>query len=333
MTTPGYDSDYEYEDYPVRDPRVTTVGLPPGQMALIIGVNAVISLIISVVVVLIATRQAAPGSVAALPQAAAGTPAATVSAGELDATPAATAPAAEAQTPTPVTPVGTVIYEVQAGDTLGAIASKFEVSLFDLMLANGLSDEDFIQIGQKLEVPLGGLPTVTATFTPVAFSTETPMPFDPPTPLPTDAQGPPEPAVTVGPSPTPTPTPLISVTATVPGGATSSPGATVAAAGAPNITITEVVGGGTLASETLIVLNQGTGASMLNWKLSGSPLGNFVFPDIFLFSGGSIRIHTVAGQNTPSDLYLGQSEAAWPSGTTITLLDSAGTEVSSYTVP
>ncbi len=332
MTTPGYDPDYDFDDYPVRDPRVTTVGLPPGQMALIIGVNAVISLIISVVVVLIATRQAAPESVAAPPVAANGTPAATVSAGELAATPTSTAPPAEV-TPTPVTPVGSVTYEVQAGDTLGQIAGKFSVSVFDLMLANGLSDEDFIQIGQELEIPLGGLSTVTATFTPVALSTETPLPFDPPTPLPTEAQGPPEPALTVGPSPTPTPTVPVTPSATAPPGATSSPAATAAPAGAAKIAITEVVGAGSMPDETLIVLNQGAGSSMLNWKLSGSPLGNFIFPDIFLFSGGSIRIHTVAGQNTPSDLYLGQSESAWPAGTTITLLDSSGQEVSSYTVP
>lgn len=323
MTTPGYDSDYDFDDYPVRDPRVTAVGLPPGQMALIIGVNAVISLIISVVVVLIATRQAAPGSVAAQPLAADGTPAATVSAGELATTPAETPPVVE-QTPTPVTPVGSVTYQVQAGDTLGQIASKFSVSVFDLMVANGLSDEDFIQIGQQLEIPLGGLPTITATFTPVALSTETPLPFDPPTPVPTDAQGPPEPAVTVGPSPTPTATPRVTSTAA---------GSSLSAAGPIKIVITEVTGGGSLPDETLIVLNQGPGSSMLNWKLSGSSLGNFVFPDIFLFSGGSIRIHTVAGQNTPSDLYLGQSEPAWPSGTTIVLSDNTGAEVSRYTVP
>lgn len=331
MTTPGYDSDYDFDDYPVRDPGVTAVGLPPGQMALIIGVNAVISLIISVVVVLIATRQAAPGSVAPQPLVANGTPAATVSAGELATTPIASPPVQE-QTPTPVTPVGSVTYEVQSGDTLGQIASKFSVSVFDLMVANGLSDEDFIQIGQQLEIPLGGLPTITATFTPVALSTETPLPFDPPTPLPTDAQGPPEPAVTVGPSPTPTPTSPVTPTIAGQSGAGPSPAATTAAAGDVNIVITEVIGGGSLPDETLIVLNRGAGSSMLNWKLSGSSLGNFVFPDIFLFSGGSIRIHTVAGQNTPSDLYLGQSEPAWPAGTTIVLSDSSGAEVSSYTV-
>src|SRR5262245_41648545 len=66
MDNPKYDTDYEYEEFEpaYRDPQVTSVGLPASQMALIIGVNAVISLIISVVVVLIANRQVIPGDIA-----------------------------------------------------------------------------------------------------------------------------------------------------------------------------------------------------------------------------------------------------------------------------
>ena len=61
----SYDQEYdnEYDDY--RDPGLTSVGLPPGQLALIIGVNAVISLVISIAVVLIANRQVLPGDLAA----------------------------------------------------------------------------------------------------------------------------------------------------------------------------------------------------------------------------------------------------------------------------
>jgi hypothetical protein len=62
-------------------------------------------------------------------------------------------------------------------------------------------------------------------------------------------------------------------------------------------------------------------------------LGIFIFPDIFLFSGGSIRIHTASGQNTPSDLYLNQGEPAWPPGTTIILSDANGNEISRFTAP
>ncbi|MCG3211423.1 MAG: hypothetical protein FOGNACKC_05069 [Anaerolineae bacterium] len=320
-----YDPDFDYDEYqPYRDREVTSIGLTPGQLALIIGVNAVISLIISVVVVLVANRQAIPGDIAT--PAAQGTTAATVSAEVAPPNPAETSVPATAAAPE-VTPVESVTYQVQAGDTLGQIAQKFDVPLFDLMVANGLSDQDFIQVGQELTIPLGGLPAATPTFTPAAQPTETPLPFDPPTPLPENASVPPEPAATVGPSPTPTPTPPVT-----PGAGTPLPTSTTAPANQIKVTISEVIAPGELAQETLIILNQGAGTSLQNWKLTGSSLGNFVFPDIFLFSGGSIRIHTVAGQNTPSDLYLGQGEAAWPPGTVVVLGNASGQEISRYSV-
>ncbi len=329
MSGPKYSPDYDYEEYDSYSEReLTNIGLPPGQLALIIGVNAVISLIIAVVVVLVANRQVIPGDVAT-PADSQTTPAATVG-GQVDlpaSEPAAPGDEQAAEQQAEATPVESVTYEVQAGDTLTVIADKFSVSLFDLMVVNGLTDEDFIQVGQVLEIPLGGLPDATPTFTPVPIPTDTPLPFDPPTPLPEGANPPAEPAATVGPSPTPTQTPI---TAT---NQSALPTSTPPPADEINVIISEVVGAGDLAQESLIVLNQGPGVGLLDWRLEGSSLGSFVFPDIFLFSGGSIRIHTAAGQNTPSDLYLGQGEAAWPPGTTIILRDTDGNEITSFAVP
>ncbi|RME72125.1 MAG: LysM peptidoglycan-binding domain-containing protein [Chloroflexi bacterium] len=309
MNRPEFEEDFEYpyDDYP-DDVGETGVGLPPGQLALIIGVNAVISLIISIAVVLIAGRPAGPVEVAGLPTA---TPA--------EAVPPTAAGQPTGETAPPVTPVQTVTYIVEPGDTLSLIAEKFSVSLSDLMLANGLTNQDFIQIGQELIIPVGGLPKATPTFTPAPVPTETPLPFEPPTPLPEGAQPPPEPAVTVGPSPTPSPTPI--------------PTSTPPPLDAINVVISEVISPGDLPRETLVIFNQGAGTSLKNWKLEGSPLGVFVFPDIFLFSGGSIRIHTAAGENTPSDLYLNQGEAAWPPGTKIILSDANSIEIATYVVP
>ena len=308
MDDPRYDPDFENEDFEVfKDDQVTNVGLPPGQLALIIGVNAVIALIISVVVVLIANRQVLPGDIA--------TPVAEAGAGATGEVQTGASPPSEAETsPADVTPVESVTYVVEAGDTLGQIAEKFSVSLFDLMTVNGLTNQDFIQVGQELVIPLGGIPSATATFTPVPFPSDTPLPFDPPTPLPEDVAVPPEPAATVGPSPTPTVTPTVTPTLVAPA-ATPLPTSTPPPFDELNVAIDEVIGAGTLSQETLVILNKGAGTSLSDWKLEGSPLAVFTFPDIFLFSGGSIRIHTAAGQNTPSDLFLGQGEAAWPPGT------------------
>jgi LysM repeat protein len=226
------------------------------------------------------------------------------------------------------TPLQSVTYVVEAGDTLGLIADKFSVSLFDIMTANGLTNQDFIQVGQELIIPLGGLPTATSTFTPVPIPTETPLPFDPPTPLPEEAEIPPEPAVTVGPSPTPTDTPTPALVTSTP-----LPTSTPPPFDEIKVVINNVVGAGDLLRETVVILNQGAGTSLNGWKLEGSPLANFTFPDIFLFSGGSIRIHTAAGQNTPSDLYLNQGEPVWPPGTTIMLRDDQDNEISRFAVP
>ncbi len=55
-------------------------------------------------------------------------------------------------TPTPL-PEGPIDYEVQDGDTLFTIASQFGVSVEDLVEFNNLPDENYISVGQVLEVP------------------------------------------------------------------------------------------------------------------------------------------------------------------------------------
>ncbi len=319
MEETKYDSEYDYEDYEEYRPvGVTNVGLPASQLALIIGVNAVISLVISIAVVLLAGRQALPGDVASLVGAATEEgPVETALPGTESATPATAGP--------DVTPVQSVTYIVESGDTLGLIAEKFSVPLFDLMIANGLNN-DFIQAGQELVIPLGGLPTATPTYTPVPVPTDTPLPFEPPTPLPAGAAIPPEPAVTVGPTSTPSPTPL-------PVTPTPIPTFTPPPLNEIKVVLSEITGVGDLYQETIVILNRGAGTSLKDWKLEGSPLGIFVFPDIFLFSGGSIRIHTAAGENTPSDLYLNQGEPAWPPGSTIILSNANNAEITRFRVP
>jgi len=324
MDDSRYDPEYEfddYEDYP--DGSVSNVGLPPSQLALIIGVNAVISLVIAISVVLIAGRQLAPGTVDALVTET-GEFAADAVAGQPDIAASPEAEDAAGEAAAQSTPIQSIIYTVEAGDTLSLIAQKFALPISDIMIANGLTNQDFIQVGQDLIIPVGGLATPTPTFTPAPLPTDTPLPFDPPTPLPTDAEIPPEPAATVGPSPTPTDTPRPTPS--------PIPTSTPAPFGEINVVISEVGSPGNLLQETLVILNNGAGTSLAEWKLEGSSLGIFVFPDIFLFSGGSIRIHTSAGENTASDLYLNQGEAAWPPGTTIILSNDKGVEISRLTV-
>ncbi len=56
------------------------------------------------------------------------------------------------RTPTP-TPVGGIRYTVQPGDTLSSIAQRFGITVEALVLANGLSDPNYIFVGQVLVIP------------------------------------------------------------------------------------------------------------------------------------------------------------------------------------
>ena len=54
---------------------------------------------------------------------------------------------------TPATSAQQQLYTVQAGDTLGAIAARFNVPLQTLVDANHLANANVILVGQKLEIP------------------------------------------------------------------------------------------------------------------------------------------------------------------------------------
>jgi LysM repeat protein len=74
-------------------------------------------------------------------------------------TPYATATPTAAPQPTqPPTPTATVtpetsVYTVKAGDTLGGIAARYDISVKDLMTLNQLDDGDLLRVGQQLRVP------------------------------------------------------------------------------------------------------------------------------------------------------------------------------------
>jgi LysM repeat protein len=48
---------------------------------------------------------------------------------------------------------GNCLYVVKPGDSLGAIAERFGVSMDAIMRANGVTDADMIYVGQKFEIP------------------------------------------------------------------------------------------------------------------------------------------------------------------------------------
>ena len=112
----------------------------------------------------------------AVEPAAASTPAAAATTVFVPALPAEVnnAPPEEA-TPAPETNEGPPVYVVQSGDTLGKIATEFDVPVADIMAANGLDNPNVINAGQSLIIPVGGLTTPTAP-PPTAAPTQAALP-------------------------------------------------------------------------------------------------------------------------------------------------------------
>jgi LysM repeat protein len=81
--------------------------------------------------------------------------------------------------PTPAPPAP-ILHTVQSGETLGAIAERYGVTVEDILLANNLTDPNVLAVGQQLLIPIGGF-NPTPTLTPEVMV---------PTPLPTATRDP-----------------------------------------------------------------------------------------------------------------------------------------------
>jgi LysM repeat protein len=128
------------------------------QALLIIAVNAVISILISLIVGLLLIRPARQ------------TPA---------PTPTVVVVATSALTATTPTP-GPLTHIIQSGDTISGLAFKYDVPEADIIAANQLQNPNMLQVGMELIIPVGGLPQITPTWTPQPTPTDTPIPFQPP---------------------------------------------------------------------------------------------------------------------------------------------------------
>jgi LysM repeat protein len=69
------------------------------------------------------------------------------------------------------------IHVVQAGDTLGNISRTYDVSIEDIMTANGLTNPNVLSVGQRLLIPVGGLLTPTPQPSPTPTSDAPPPPI------------------------------------------------------------------------------------------------------------------------------------------------------------
>ena len=101
-----------------------------------------------------------------------------------------------------------------------------------------------------------------------------------------------------------------------------------------NVAITGISGSGALANELVIIQNNGGSPIVLTgWTLKDKQGTAYTFPQLTLFPGGKVQVHTIGGTDTASDLYWRRSATVWVSGELAGLYDSQNIARAFYRVP
>ena len=100
------------------------------------------------------------------------------------------------------------------------------------------------------------------------------------------------------------------------------------------VEVAAVDGAGILDAESAQVVNDSDRAlSLQGWQLARDGGPAYTFGNVPLFPGGSVRVHTRAGDDTSIDLDRGQTQAQWQSGVAVQLLNERGALVHTFIVP
>ena len=185
---------------------------------------------------------------------------------------------------------------VQAGDTLGQISLKYDITVEDIMNANGMDNPNFLAVGQELIIPEEGAP------------------------LPEPGEGGDSEEAEDASADDQLPTPI----PTVP-----------AVEGESALAISEIISPGQVSLEAVQIVNNGSReATLRDWQLTDQSGNTYTFGQLTLFGDGAgISIHTGSGQDSATDLFWGLEEALWNSGDRVVLYDDAGTVQAEFQVP
>jgi hypothetical protein len=101
-----------------------------------------------------------------------------------------------------------------------------------------------------------------------------------------------------------------------------------------NATIVGVIGAGAITDERMVIQNNGSGELLLDgWYLIDNKGVTYTFPQLTLYPGGKVQLHTTAGKDTPTDLFWGRSSPVWTSGELAALYDAHAIARAFYRVP
>lgn len=219
-------------------------------------------------------------------------------------------------------PPGCIYHTLQEFEFPSSIAVDYEVSVFDILAVNNLSEEEatLLQIGERLIIPLEGCPieqfanTVSEVETPGAEAADA----DSGEPIVVEITPELTPEATVDLTPSVTPTLTLAPTAID-----------------SQVTIQEIISPGDITREGLVLANTGNSVDLGGWVVSDSDGNVFTFPaGLRLFSGGSVTIYTRNEDNNPPiEFFWGEDAPIFESGDILTLTDDDGEVQAALRVP
>jgi LysM repeat protein len=204
-------------------------------------------------------------------------------------------------------PANCIPHTIEEGDIPSELAVVYGVSVFDIMEANGLTEETAtqIQIGDVLIIPLEGCNIV-----PQVVPTQAALEGDE-----VDAEATAEETLDSTAAPTPTPTVTLAPTAAT-----------------AQVVITRVIEPGDVTTEGVEIRNDGALIELTGWTLSDSQGNTFEFPQRFLFTGGLVTVYSRSGTETSIALFWNRSDAVWEIDDVVTLRDANGVVQSTFRV-
>ncbi len=188
---------------------------------------------------------------------------------------------------------GPEIHIVGAGETLGQISGRYDLTIDEIMSANGMNNPNFLYVGQELIIPLAETLQEAAEEAPetVDSSDEDTLPA----PIPTAPAGEGEVIIEI---------------------------AEVIGLGQLPLEAVQIVNNGGRE----VKLSEWKLADQFGNYYTFSPFT--LYGD-----GAGIMIHTTAGQNNATNLYWGEEKPIWKSGEMVILYDADGTVQAELKIP
>lgn len=101
-----------------------------------------------------------------------------------------------------------------------------------------------------------------------------------------------------------------------------------------DVKILTIVGAGNLDVEYVEIINQSQGPiDLTHWQLVDQQGNKFTFPALILNNEGSVKVLSKRGDNTVIELYWQSDAPIWQSGEIASLLDPAGNQITTYSIP